>query len=423
MGALLGTSAALFVFGVPIALAMAAGGLALLFVRGDLLLIGPATMFAGLDKTPIMAIPFFILAAEILSRGGQVAKLVAAIDGLVGHVRGGLAIVAVIATMIFSAVSGSSIATAAAIGLTIIPQMIERGYPQRFAVGLIAAAGGLGILIPPSIPMIIYGTVTGASVGQLFQAGMVPGLLLGGSLCAVAVFYARRAGIGGRAPTTWAERRRLINNAKAILLFPVVILGSIYGGIFTPSESSALAVVYALAITLPTYLRMGVGHLFRVLGEASATTAAILMILAGAALFGYAVTLSGITQAVVQWVGGLGLTTFQFLLLINLVFLFLGMFLEVISIILIAMPILLPLLALFEIDPVHFCIIVVMNMEIAVITPPIGLNLFAIATISKRPVNEVFLGVVPFYWVILLNLLLVTYFPAVSLTLNRLMPL
>ncbi|TVQ38228.1 MAG: TRAP transporter large permease [Geminicoccaceae bacterium] len=423
MGALLGTSAALFLFGVPIALAMGAGGLALLYMRGDLLLIGPATMFAGLDKTPIMAIPFFILAAEILSRGGQVAKLVGAIDGLIGHHRGGLAIVAVLATMIFSAVSGSSIATAAAIGLTIIPQMIERGYPQRFAVGLIAAAGGLGILIPPSIPMIIYGTVTGQSVGQLFQAGLVPGLLLGFSLCGVAVYYARKAGIGGRAPTPWRERGRLIYEAKAILLFPVVILGSIYGGIFTPSESSALAVVYALLITLPTYLRMGPRQLFRVIAEASATTAAILVILAGAALFGYAVTLSGITQAVVGWIPSLGLSRWQFLLLINLLFLFLGMFLEVISIILIAMPIIAPLLAMFDINPIHFCIIVVMNMEIAVITPPIGLNLFAIATISKRPVSEVFRGVVPFYWIILVNLLLITYIADISLFLSRVAPL
>ena len=423
MGSLLGTSAALFVLGVPIALAMAAGGLALIYARGDLLLIGPATMFAGLDKTPIMAIPFFILAAEILSRGGQVAKLIAAIDGLIGHYRGGLAIVAVLATMVFSAVSGSSIATAAAIGLTIIPQMIQRGYPERFAVGLIAAAGGLGILIPPSIPMIIYGTVTGQSVGQLFQAGLLPGIMLGASLCAVAVHHARKAGIGGREPTPWAERGRLIYDAKAILLFPVIILGSIYGGIFTPSESSALAVVYALVITLPSYLRQGAGHLFRVLAEASATTAAILIILSGAALFGYAVTLSGVTRAVVGWIPELGLSSFQFLLLINLLFLVLGMFLEVISIILIAMPILVPLLDMFDINPVHFCIIVVMNMEIAVITPPIGLNLFAIATISKRPVSEVFRGVVPFYWVILLNLILVTYVSDISLLLARLAPL
>ena len=416
-------SGALFILGVPIALAMAAGALLFITSRGDLLVIGPATWFAGLDKAPIMSIPFFILAAEILSRGGAVAKLVAAIDSLIGHVRGGLAVVAVVATMIFSAVSGSSIATAAAVGIVMIPQMLERGYPERFALGLIAAAGGLGILIPPSVPLIIYGTVTGESVGRLFQAGIVPGVMIGLLLCGFAMLQARRVGLPGRPANTWAERRRALWDAKEILAFPAIILGSIYGGIFTPGESSALAVVYALAITGPAYLRSGLANLLEVIVNACATTAAILMILGAAALFGYAVTLSGLPQMVVSWIPELGLSTIGFLLFVNLMFFLLGMFLEIISIILITLPIIYPLLAVFEVDPIHFAILTIVNMELAVITPPIGLNLFAIATIARRQVKELCIGVLPFYVVILVGLAIVTYVPEVSLLLGRIAPM
>ena len=230
--------------------------------------------------------------------------------------------------------------------------MLERGYPERFVLGLIAAAGGLGILIPPSVPLIIYGTVTGESVGKLFQAGILPGLMIAGLLCAFAVFEAHRRGLESRPPDTWRARGHALWQAKAILTFPVVILGSIYGGIFTPSESSALAVVYALVITLRTYLAMGLAELFAVLVSACATTAAILMILAAAALFGYAVTLSGLPQLIVDWITSLGLGTMGFLFLINAVFIVLGMFLEIISIILITLPILYPLLAVFGVDPI-----------------------------------------------------------------------
>lgn len=423
MGTLLLSSGALFVLGVPIALAMSAGARLYLYLGGNLLLIGPATWFSGLDKAPIMAIPFFILAAEILSRGGAVERLVAAIDSLIGHVRGGLAVVAVVTTMIFSAVSGSSIATAAAVGIVLIPQMLARGYPERFVLGLIAAAGGLGILIPPSVPLIIYGTVTGVSVGKLFQAGVVPGLLIAGLLCAFAVFEAHRRGLERRPPDSWATRGRALWRARAVFSFPVVILGSIYGGIFTPSESSALAVIYALAITARTYLRMGLKELLAVMISACATTAAILLILAAAALFGYAVTLSGLPQLVVDWIASLGLDRTTFLLLINAVFIVMGMFLEIISIILITLPILYPLLAVFDVDPIHFAIIVIVNMELAVITPPIGLNLFAIAAIAKRQVKDLFIGVIPFYAVIFAGLMLVTYLSDLSLLLVRLAPL
>ncbi|MCF3934497.1 TRAP transporter large permease [Acuticoccus sp. M5D2P5] len=423
MGPLLLSSGALFVLGVPIALAMSAGALLYLYLSGNLLLIGPATWFSGLDKAPIMAIPFFILSAEILSRGGAVARLVDAIDSLIGHIKGGLAVVAVIATMIFSAVSGSSIATAAAVGIVLIPQMLQRGYPERFVLGLIASAGGLGILIPPSVPLIIYGTVTGVSVGKLFQAGILPGIMIAILLCLFAILQAHRLGLDSRPPDSWARRRQALWDARAIFSFPVVILGSIYGGIFTPSESSALAVIYALVITARTYMRMGLGQLLAVMVSACATTAAILMILAAAALFGYAVTLSGIPQLVVDWIASLGLDRTTFLLLINLVFIVLGMFLEIISIILITLPIIFPLLAMFGVDPIHFAIIMIVNMELAVITPPIGLNLFAIAAIAKRQVKDLFIGVVPFYLVIFIGLIIVTYVSDVSLLLVRWAPI
>jgi len=412
---LAGTFAILAIVGVPIALSLAAsGGIYVLITTGALAVPG-SIMFSALNKTPVLAIPFFIIAAEILSRGGAIRRLVNCVDALIGHLPGGLGIVAVVSTILFSAMCGSSIATAAAIGVVVLPELIERGYPQRFSLGLIAMSGGLGILIPPSIPLIIYGLVSNESIGKLFEAGIVPGLMFGGLLCLYVVIRTRNWPQTFREKADARERVAAVTGAVDVLLLPVIILGSIYGGIFTPTEASAVAVVYALLITAREYRRQGFRVFAGVVARGCVTSAAILIVLAGAAVFGYAMTDSGIPQVLVAWISERQLAAAGFLLLVNLLLIFLGMFLEVISAMLITLPIFLPLIKILGIDPIHFAIVMIINMEIAAVTPPIGLNLFTLSAIGNVSVAEVFRGAAPFLVIALFVLALITYVPAISL--------
>jgi C4-dicarboxylate transporter DctM subunit len=410
-----GTLAVLSIAGVPIGLSLAASGATYIYLSNGILPVSSGIMFSALDKTPVLAIPFFIIAAEILSRGGAIKRLINAVDSLIGHLPGGLAVVAVVSTIIFSAMCGSSIATAAAIGVVVLPELIARGYPQRFSLGLIAMSGGLGILIPPSIPLIIYGLVSNESIGKLFQAGIVPGLLFGALLCVYVIIRTWSWRETRREKVSFKERRVTLFAAIDILFLPVIILGSIYGGLFTPTEASAVAVVYALVITAPEYRRQGLRAFVTVIARGCVTSSAILLVLAGAAVFGYAMTDSGIPQTLVNWIAEQKLAAVGFLLLANTLLIFLGMFLEVISALLITLPIFLPLIALLDINPIHFAIIIIINMEIAAVTPPIGLNLFTLSVIGKVSVSEVFRGTAPFLVLAFFMLALITYVPEISL--------
>jgi len=414
---LVGTLAILSIVGVPIGLSLAASGALYIFITISALPIAAGIMFSSLNKTPVLAIPFFIIAAEILSRGGAIKRLVVSIDCLIGHLPGGLGVVAVISTIIFSAMCGSSIATAAAIGVVVLPELIERGYPQRFSLGLIAMSGGLGILIPPSIPLIIYGLVSNESIGKLFQAGIVPGLIFGVLLCLYVIVRTWNWPETLRTRATMKERVQALISATDVLLLPVIILGSIYGGIFTPTEASAVAVVYALVITAPEYQRQGFRTFIHVVARGCVTSAAILLVLAGAAVFGYAMTDSGIPQTLVKWIADHKLSVSVFLIFVNVLLIFLGMFLEVISALLITLPIFLPLIKLLGIDPIHFAIIMIINMEIAAVTPPIGLNLFTLSAIGRVSVSEVFRGAAPFLVLAFFMLGLITFVPFLSLVL------
>ncbi len=414
---LVGLLAVLAIIGVPIGLALATSGAAYVYIVTESLPVSGSIMFSALDKTPVLAIPFFIIAAEILSRGGAITRLVAAVDSLIGHLPGGLAVVAVVCTIIFSAMCGSSIATAAAIGVVVLPELIARGYPQRFSLGLIAMSGGLGILIPPSIPLIIYGLVSNESIGKLFQAGIVPGLLFGALLCAYVIARTWSWTHTRRPKAGFAEQRAAMFAAADVLVLPVIVLGSIYGGVFTPTEASAVAVVYALVITAPEYRRRGFRFFVNVIARGCVTSAAILLVLAGAAVFGYAMTDSGIPKSLVDWITERQLTVVGFLLAANVLLIFLGMFLEVISALLITLPIFLPLIGLMGIDPIHFAIIIIINMEIAAVTPPIGLNLFTLSAIGKVTVSEVFKGTAPFLVIAFFMLGLITFVPEISLAL------
>jgi C4-dicarboxylate transporter DctM subunit len=416
---LVGALAILSIIGVPIGLSLAASGALYIFITISALPIAAGIMFSALNKTPVLAIPFFIIAAEILSRGGAIKRLVVSIDCLIGHLPGGLGVVAVVSTIIFSAMCGSSIATAAAIGVVVLPELIERGYPQRFSLGLIAMSGGLGILIPPSIPLIIYGLVSNESIGKLFQAGIVPGLIFGVLLCLYVIVRTWNWPETLRAKASAKERVQSLVAATDVLILPVIILGSIYGGIFTPTEASAVAVVYALVITAPEYRRQGFRRFVEVVARGCVTSAAILLVLAGAAVFGYAMTDSGIPQTLVKWIADHKLSVAMFLICVNVLLIFLGMFLEVISALLITLPIFLPLIKLLGIDPIHFAIIMIINMEIAAVTPPIGLNLFTLSAIGKVSVAEVFRGAAPFLVLAFFMLGLITFVPSLSLVLVK----
>lgn len=402
-----------FVIGVPIAFALALSGLIYMTGAGEYPSSFSSYLFGVLNSSALLSIPFFILAAEILSRSGGIKRLIRMVDACVGHNRGGLPVVAVFATAFFSAICGSSAATAAAIGRIMIPEMIARGYDKRFTVGLIASAGGLGILIPPSIPLIVYGIVTDTSIGALFRAAIVPGLLLAAVLAVVAYVLGRRSGVAPSPPQPWSVRLRKIWQASGILFMPVLILGGIQFGFFTPTEASAVSCIYALLLAIFVY-RAPLSSIPSMLTLSAATGGMILLILAAANLFSYMLTAERIPHGVFNYIVQANLETWQLLGSLMLFFLICGMFLEIISIILITMPILATVLVSSDVNLIHFAILLVLNMELAVITPPIGLNLFIVSAVSRVPVYDVFRGTLPFALAILLVLIAMIFVPGTS---------
>jgi C4-dicarboxylate transporter DctM subunit len=403
--------AALF-SGMPVAFALGAGGLIYLLLQGA----APATLasqlFGSLSSSGLMAIPFFILAAEIMSRSGATGRLITLIDTMIRHTRGGMPLIAVIATAMFSSICGSSVATAAAIGTVLLPELKERGYDPVVSVGLIATAGGLGILIPPSVPLVVYGMVTETSIGKLFAAGGIVGVALTFLLGIAAYIYGVRSGVAPRPRASWAEMKEALLSASGVLLSPIIVLGGIYGGLFTPMEAAAVSSVYAMILAV-FYGYRG-KELLPLLSGSATISSVIMMILAGAQLFGYVITNERVPNAMFTSITELGLTPTMFIGCVMLFFLIAGMFLEVISIILISMPILMPLLVSFDIDPIFFAVLLILNMEIAVITPPIGLNLFTISAISNMPVMTVFRGSLPFTGILLAFLAALAFIPGVS---------
>lgn len=403
--------------GMPVAFALLLSGFGYMFMAGEYPSSVTGFLFATLNSSSLLSIPFFILAAEILNQSGATRRLIDVIDAWIGHNRGGLPVVAVIAVAFFSAICGSSAATAAAIGSVMIPEMLARGYNRNFTIGLIASAGGLGILIPPSIPLIVYGMVTEISIARLFQAATLPGLVLAAILCLVAYGIGSRSGVEPSRRRTLAERLTVTRRAGGVLLMPFIILGGIYSGIFTATESAAIACIYALGLAV---LAFGVKlrEIPAMLTTSAATAAMILLIIATANLFSYALTAERVPHLMFQWLMDLHLQKWQLLLGLMLFFVIAGMFLEVISIVLVTMPILLPVLVATGIDPVHFAVLLIVNMELAVITPPIGLNLFVISAISGMPVTQVFRGTLPFALVIALFLLALMYMPGAGFLLG-----
>ncbi len=377
-------------------------------------------MFGAINKFPLAAIPFFILAGNLMESGGISARLVEFAKSIVGGVQGGLAATCVLTCMIFAAVSGSSVATTFAIGAILIPALIRHGYPVNFAAALQATSAELGVIVPPSIPMILYGVSAEVSIGELFIAGFGPGLLIGGVLMLFVVVYARWKGYGkkdheGRLPFLVATRRAIL-----ALLMPVIILGGIYGGIFTPTEASVVAVFYALVVGVGIYRETKIADLPRVLQKSVISSAVIMFIIANAGLFSFLITRAGIPDLIgaflVEWLQ----TPALFLIGVNVALFLIGMFIETSASIIVLAPILAPVAQHFGVDPVHFGIIMVVNLALGMITPPFGVNLFAACTVAKISVDKIISRLVPFVLVILACLLVITYVPPISIGLRDL---
>ncbi|MFD1929117.1 TRAP transporter large permease [Sporosarcina siberiensis] len=405
----------LLILRVPIAISLAMSTIIILLTTDFNMTMVPQRMFTALDSFPMMAIPGFVLAGVLLARGGISKYLIEALRTWVGHLSGGLAVVAILACMIFAAISGSSPATAAAIGSIMIPAMVKAGYDKKYSMGLIAAGGTLGILIPPSIPLIIYGITAEVSIGKLFMAGVIPGALLGGVLVVSAVFYAKRNGYGKNEKSTWSERGKASLKAIWGAFLPFLILGSIYSGVVTPTESAVIAVFYGIIVSAFIYRELHWRDIRPIITESINITAMIFLIIGAASLFGLYLTNAQIPQQIGAWIAESDMNKWIFILIVNILFFFMGMFLEAVSIILITLPILLPILVHFDINLLHFAIIMTINMELGMITPPVGLNLFVVSGIAKEKLGAVVRGVIPFIFLMILVLVIVIIFPQLSL--------
>ncbi|KAA1285193.1 TRAP transporter large permease [Alcaligenes faecalis] len=405
-----------FVLTVPVAIAVGLANMAGVAWEGRMtFLVIAQQLYAALDKYPLVAVPFFILAGNLMESGGMSNRMVEFAKSLVGGVQGGLACSCVLTCMIFAAVAGSSVATTFAVGAILIPAMVRHGYPAPFAASLQASAAELGVIIPPSIPMILFAVSTDTSVGELFVAGIGPGLLIGGALMIYVWLYARRHGLGlqdgvGRL-SVWTAFRQ----AWLALLMPVIILGGIYGGIFTPTEASAVAVVYALIVSMFIYRSVKWGDLSKVLHRSVVSTAVIMFIIANAGVFGFLLNRTGIPAAMGTWLGELFSSPMMFLLGMNVALFVVGMFVETSASIVVLAPLLLPVAVQFGIDPAHFGIIMVVNLALGMVTPPFGVNLFAACSVAGISLEKLIRPLLPFVVVILACLMLISYVPEVSL--------
>ena len=406
----------LFFLGAPVAASLGIAGVVGLLITGQPLKIVGEVLYSAIDNFVLLAIPLFILMSRILVRTGTIEDIFAAMNAFLRHLPGGLAVAAVGCAMFFATISGSSVTNAAALGILIIPVLIRHGYPARFAAGLIAAGGTLGILIPPSIPFIVYGAITGESVSKLFAAGMIPGVIIGLLIALYAMAASYRYGYGSRSErASWSERAAALRRSVWGLLFPVVILGGIYSGVFTPTEAAGVGCALALAIGTLVYRSLTFSDLIQTLRETARISAMIFAVVAGAKLFGHVTATMQVPQQFTEWIIATGAGATLFLIAVMIGLIILGDFLDPISIILIVVPIIHPVLAPLGIDPIWFGVLLVINMELANITPPVGLNLFVIQSIQKDlSFADILRGTAPFMVVIGAGLVIMMLFPGLS---------
>jgi C4-dicarboxylate transporter, DctM subunit len=384
------------------------------------MLVAVKEMFNSLNKFPLAAIPFFILAGNLMETGGISRRLVEFAKSIVGGVQGGLPMTCVLTCMIFAAVSGSSVATTFAIGAILIPALVKHGYPTNYAAALQATSAELGVIIPPSIPMILYGVAAEVSIGELFIAGFGPGLFIGVSLMLFVHLYCRFKGWGKNDGVGRLTFGRATIEAAWALLMPVIILGGIYGGVFTPTEASAVAVFYALIVGMVMYGEIKFRDILPILKKSVVSSAVIMFIIANAGLFAFLLTRAGVPDAIGRWLEAVLQSPAMFLLGVNVALFIIGMFIETGAAIIVLAPILAPVAMHFGIDPVHFGLVMVVNLALGMITPPFGVNLFAACTVAKLSLDQVISRLWPFVIVVLCCLMVITYVPVLSLGLRDL---
>jgi C4-dicarboxylate transporter DctM subunit len=408
--------------GLPVAFSLGTTSIVLIGLYELPMKIIANTIFTSLDSFVVIAIPLFVLMSQILLDGRVGDDLFEVMNSWVRHLPGGLAIATILACAFFAAISGSGAATAATIGMVAYPAMMARGYEKRFVLGLLACGGTLGILIPPSIPLIIYGAVTEESIGKLFIAGVIPGLVLTATLVVYAVYRSKRGGFIPMEPASWTERLRVTRRNLPGIALPFLILGGIYTGAFTPTEAAAIGLVYSLAITLFFYRSLRPRDLPGVCLKAVRTSCMIAMIIGGAILFGRVMTLLEIPQKLTALIIDWQLSVLMFVLAMNILMLALGCILETVSIILLTMPLVAPILQTLGIDPIWYAIVLTVNMEMALVTPPVGMNLYVINGLDKDiHMGEVIRGVAPFIILMGAFLVFTMLFPAMSTWLPSLM--
>ncbi|WP_298401222.1 TRAP transporter large permease subunit [Janthinobacterium sp.] len=412
---------ALMLTGMPISISLGLTVLTFLFTMTSVPIESVALkIFTGIEKFEIMAIPFFILAGNFLTHGGVARRMINFASSMVGHWHGGLALAGVMACALFAAVSGSSPATVVAIGSIILPAMVKQGYPRGFGAGVITTSGALGILIPPSIVMVMYSVSTNTSVGKLFMAGVIPGMMLAMLLGLTTWFLARKHNYPRMKKASWGERFVTFKKSAWGLLLIVIVMGGIYSGVFTPTEAAAMAAVYAFIIAVFVYKDLKIKQVGKVLLDSAAMSAMLLYIITNAVLFSFLMTSENIPQAMAEWITGKGLGVISFLLVVNVLLLLAGNVMEPSSIVLIMAPILFPVAMKLGIDPVHFGILIVVNMEVGMCHPPVGLNLYVASGITKMGISELTVAVMPWLLTMLAFLGLITYVPQISLWLPNL---
>lgn len=414
---LFGSFALLLFLTVPIGIAIGLSTLITIIYAGSL----PVEFLAkelvtSVDSFPLMAVPFFILAGEIMGRGGISERLFNVANALVGNRTGGFAIATIITCMFFAAISGSGPATVAAIGGIMIPAMVKQGYDKKFAAAVVAAAGSIGVIIPPSIPMVIYGVTGNTSIGDLFIAGIVPGIMVGLAMIIWAYFYSKKMGYSGlEEPTSIKKIALAFWDAKWALLIPIIILGGIYGGIFTPTEAAVVAVVYGLFAALVLYRGLRFRELPKVIIDSALTTATVLIIVGTANAFGRLLTIEQIPGEIANGLLSISSNEIIIILLITVLLLVVGMFMDTLAAIIILTPILLPIAVELGYNPVHFGILMIVNLAIGFFTPPVGVNLFVASGISGVPIESLSRAVMPFVVAMLFTLLFLTFIPQITL--------
>ena len=413
---------ALMLTGIPVSIALGLTVLMFLFVMTNVPIEAVALkLFTGIEKFEIMAIPFFILAGNFLTHGGVAKRMIAFATSMIGHFHGGLGLAGILACSMFALVCGSSVATVVAIGSIILPAMVKQGYPMRFGAGIIVCAGSLGILMLPSIPKVVYAIATNTSIGALFIAGLLPGILLTTMLCIVTWYIAKKRGYKLLPKAGWAERGKAFRKSVWGLMLVVIIVGGIYSGIFTATEAAAMSAVYAFFISVYVYKDLTLKDVPRVLLTSANLSAMLLYIITNAVLFSFLMSHENIPQAMADWILGKDLGVVSFLMFVNVILLLAGNVMEPSSIILIFAPILFPAAMRLGIDPVHFGILIDANMEVGLCHPPVGLNLYVASGISRLSITELTVAVMPWLCTMLVFLVIVTYWPMLSIWLPRAM--